>query len=183
MSRIPTHTIGDAPDASKPLLDAGVHLSPTGNPLRLHAQMAHSPAVLAGYSALRRATAEHGTLGRPVSAALIVATAVAVGNDYAVAITSRLAHAGGWTEEQIGSLRAGTPTGDAKLDALAAVVAEAANGRGQVDGTTWKAAQAAGWNDEQLAEAFACFGLTIFTAYFLNYAETELDLPAGPAAA
>ena len=96
--------------------------------------MAHSPTVLAGYSALRRATAEHGTLGQPVSAALMLATAVAVGNDYAVAITSRLAHAGGWTEEQ-------------------------------------------------LAEAFACFGPTIFTAYFLNYAETELDLPAGPAPA
>ena len=32
---------------------------------------------------------------------------------------------------------------------------------------------------EQLAEAFASPGLAAFTAYFLNYAATELDLPAG----
>ena len=38
---------------------------------------------------------------------------------------------------------------------------------------------AAGWTDEQLAEAFASLGLAVFTAYFLNYAATELDLPAG----
>ena len=31
----------------------------------------------------------------------------------------------------------------------------------------------------QLAEAFASLGLAVFTAYFLNYAATELDLPAG----
>lgn len=32
---------------------------------------------------------------------------------------------------------------------------------------------------EQLAEAFASLGLAVCTAYFLNYAATELDLPAG----
>jgi hypothetical protein len=37
---------------------------------------------------------------------------------------------------------------------------------------TWKAALEAGWNDEQLAEAFATVGATVFTAYFLNYAKT-----------
>jgi hypothetical protein len=36
-----------------------------------------------------------------------------------------------------------------------------------------------GWSDEQLAEAFAYLGLTVFTSYFLNYAGTELDIPAG----
>ena len=40
-----------------------------------------------------------------------------------------------------------------------------------------------GWSDEQLAETFAYLGLTVFTAYFLNYAATELDLPpAAPVA-
>lgn len=33
--------------------------------------------------------------------------------------------------------------------------------------------------DEQLAEAFAYLALTVFTSYFLNYAATEPDIPAG----
>jgi hypothetical protein len=39
-------------------------------------------------------------------------------------------------------------------------------------------AAGSGWSDEQLAEAFAYLGLTVFTSYFLNYAGTELDIPA-----
>jgi hypothetical protein len=38
-------------------------------------------------------------------------------------------------------------------------------------------ATGSGWSSEQLAEAFAYLGLTVFTAYFLNYAATELDIP------
>jgi hypothetical protein len=45
-----------------------------------------------------------------------------------------------------------------------------------VTDATWKAAQQAGWSDEQLADAFAYLGATVFTGYFLNYAQTDLDL-------
>jgi len=55
---------------------------------------------------------------------------------------------------------------------------EAAAAQGRVSDLTWASALAAGWNDEQLAEAFSYLGLAVFTAYFLNYAGTELDLPA-----
>ena len=34
-------------------------------------------------------------------------------------------------------------------------------------------------DDEQLTEALVYFGLTVFTACFLNYAQTELDVPMG----
>jgi hypothetical protein len=47
---------------------------------------------------------------------------------------------------------------------------------GNVKDTTWTIARAAGWDDEQLAEAFAYLGLTVFSAYFLNYAQTEHDV-------
>ena len=40
----------------------------------------------------------------------------------------------------------------------------------------WKAAQLQGWSDTQLAEAFAYLGLTVFTGYFLNYAQTAPDI-------
>ena len=177
MSRIPTHTVHDAPQASRPLLANVIQFSPTGHPLNLHGQMAHSPAVLVAYTSLRAATAQHGTVGARLSAALMLAAGSAVGNDYVIAITSRLAHLAGWTDEQIAALRSGFATGDDKVDALAGLVREAAANSGMVSDTTWGKAVEAGWTDEQLTEAFAYLGLTVFTAYFLNYAQTDLDVP------
>ncbi len=176
MSRIPTHTVEGAPDASRPLLQEIAQSSPTGRPLNVHAQMAHSPAVLAAYASLRAVTAEHGTLDPKVSWALNLATAATVGNDYMIGIASRFARMNGWTEAQIAALRTGTTTGDAKIDALTRVVRQAAANSGNVTDATWKAAQQAGWSDEHLTEAFAFLGLTVFTGYFLNYAQTDTDI-------
>jgi alkylhydroperoxidase family enzyme len=176
MSRIPTHTIEDAPAASRPLLESVTRFSPTGQPLNLHGQMAHSPAVLVAYTSLRAATSDHGTLGPRLSAALMLATANAIGNDYVVAITSRLASTMGWNDDQVEALRAGNNLSDNMIDALITLVREAASNAGNVTDAAWIDAQQAGWNDEQLAEAFAYVGLTVFTAYFLNYARTEIDV-------
>ncbi len=176
MSRIPTYTVEGAPDASRPFLRKIAQSSPTGRPLNVHAQMAHSPAVLAAYTSLRAVTAEHGTLDPKVSWALNLATAATVGNDYMIGIASRFARMNGWTEAQIVALRTGTTTGDAKIDALTRVVREAAANSGNVTDATWKAAQQAGWSDEHLTEAFAFLGLTMFTGYFLNYAQTDTDI-------
>ena len=151
MTRIPSHTIEDAPQASRPFLENVIQFSPTGRLLNLHAQMAHSPAVLAAYVSIRQANDAHGTLAFPVRAALMLAAAGATRSEYAEAITATLAERAGWNEHQVSSLRVG----------------EAA----------WERAVACGWTDEQLAEAFAYLGLTVFTGYFLNYARTPLDLP------
>jgi hypothetical protein len=43
---------------------------------------------------------------------------------------------------------------------------------------TWERAAACGWTSVELAEAFTYLALTIFTAYFLNYAQTPNDLSA-----
>ena len=176
MSRIPTHAVDDAPEASRPILQKIAQASPSGRPLNLHAQMAHSPAVLAGYASLRGLLAEHGALEPKVSWALNVATAAAVGNGYMIGIATRFARMNGWTEEQILALRNGTTTGDTRIDALARVVREAAGNSGSVTDATWKAARDSGWDDTQLAEAFAHLGLTVFTGYFLNYAQTAADV-------
>ncbi len=176
MSRSPPHTVVGAPERSRPLLQTIAQSSPTGRPLNVHAQMAHSPAVLAAYTSLRAVTSEYGTLDPKVSWALNLATAATVGNDYMIGIASRFARMNGWTETQIAALRQGTTTGDIKVDALTSVVREAAANSGNVADVTWKAAQQGGWNDTQLAEAFAYLGLTVFTGYFLNYAQTAPDV-------
>ena len=176
MSRIPAHTVEDAPAASRPLLQKIVEATPMGRPANLHAQMAHSPAVLTAYTSLRAVLAEHTSFDPKVGAALTLAAAAGVGNSYMILIASRLAQMNSCTEEQVTALRTGTPTRDAKIDALAGLVREAAASSGNVIDATWKAAEQAGWSNEQLADAFAYLGATVFTGYFLNYAQTDLDL-------
>jgi hypothetical protein len=107
---------------------------------------------------------------------LALAAAAGVGNSYMTRIASRLAQMNGWTEEQVTALTTSTSTNDAKIDVLAGLVREAAANSGNVTDATWKAAQLAGWSDEQLADVFAYVGATVFTGYFLNYAQTDSDL-------
>jgi len=177
MSRIPSHTIADAPEASRPLLADMVQFSPTGRLLNLHAQMAHAPAVLEAYVSLRRTTATHGTLDQPVRTALMLAAATADDSEYALAILELLALRSGWSASQVEALRAGRKLGEEKTDALVDVVREAAASSGRVSDATWARAAGHGWSDGQLAEAFAYLGLAVYTSYFLNYAATDLDIP------
>jgi len=183
MTRIPTHTVDDAPAAARPLLAEMIQFSPSGQLLNMHAQMAHAPAVLEAYVSIRRATARHGTLDQQVRTALMLVAAAADGSRYAVAIISLLALRSGWRPDQAEALLAGHDLGEEKTDALIGVVREAAASHGNVTDATWDNAVGHGWTDEQLAEAFGYLGLTVFTSYFLNYAATELDVPAGPARA
>jgi hypothetical protein len=178
MARIPAHTIEDAPAAARSLLAEMIQFSPTGRPLNMHAQMAHAPAVLEAYVSIRRATARLGTLDQRVRTALMLVSAAADDSPYAVAIISALALRSGWGQDQVAALLAGQEVGEHKLDALTGVVREAAANSGRVSDATWDYAAGQGWDDEQLAEAFAYLGLTVFTSYFLNYAATELDVPA-----
>jgi alkylhydroperoxidase family enzyme len=180
MTRIPSHTIEDAPEASRPMLADMVQFSPTGRLLNMHAQMAHSPAVLEAYTSIRRATGNHGTLDQRLRTGLMLVTAAADGNQYALSIITLLAQRSGWEPRQIAALRSGAEVGESRTDALIAVVREAAANSGRVSDAAWDRALAAGCTDDDLAEAFAYLGLTMFTAYFLNYAGTELDVPASP---
>jgi hypothetical protein len=176
MSRIQTHTLDDAPAASRALLQKIAQSTPGGRPANLHAQMAHSPAVLRAYSSLRAVLTEHTTFDPKVGAALTLASAAGVGNAYMIRIAGRLAQMNGWTEAQVTALQTGTKTGDTKIDPLAALAREAAAGSGNVADSTWKAAQRAGWSEEQLTDAFAYVGATAFTGFFLNYAQTDIDV-------
>jgi hypothetical protein len=174
--RIASTTIDDAPEAVRPLLADMIQFSPTGRLLNMHAQMAQAPAVLEAYVGIRRATAAHGALDLPLRAALMLVAATADGSEYALAITTTLAMRAGWRADQVVALRTGASLGDEKTDSLINVVREASKNSGRVSDETWEQA-AQHWNVEQLAEAFAYLGLTVFTSYFLNYAETELDVP------
>lgn len=83
-------------------------------------------------------------------------------------------------EEQTVQIRQGQVDFDPALDALLAVVREAAEHKGYVDDVTWQRALDAGWSDHQLLEAYADMVRTIMTNYFNHLVGTELDLPAPP---
>src|SRR6266581_4469961 len=122
MTRIPNHSIEDAPEASRSLLAEMLQFSPTGRLLNLHAQMARAPAVLEAYVSIRRATARLGTLDAPLRSALMLAAAVHDGSEYALAIISMLALRSGWRQEHVDALAAGKDLGDETTDALIGVV-------------------------------------------------------------
>jgi hypothetical protein len=177
MPRIPSHTVEDAPPASRSLLEDMLQFSPTGRLLNIHAQMAHAPAVLDAYTSIRRATGRHGTLDPPIRAALMLAAVPADDSAYALAVISMLALRSGWRRDQVEALLAGKDLGEGKTDALLRVARDASANSGRVSDALWAGAAASGWSDEQLTEAFAYLALTVFTSYFLNYAATELDIP------
>jgi catechol 2,3-dioxygenase-like lactoylglutathione lyase family enzyme len=175
MSRIPTHTLESAPAATRPLLAALAERSPThGVPLNLHAQMAHSPSVLIGYMAVRKALDEHATFDRKTRTALLLTVAAADQCAYTVAINTLIATQAGWSAAETRALRDGRVE-DPKLASLLEVARQSAVNRGRVDEATWQTAVNDGWTDEQLAEAFAFIGLTQYVDTFINYARTDID--------
>lgn len=179
MSRIPVHTIDDAPAGTGAALAnlAGR----AGKLLNIHAEMAHAPVVLAAYTGLGAAITEHGTFDARVREAIALAVANVDGCEYCQAAHTLSAQKAGFDQVQTVAIRRGVVEFDDRLAALLAVVREAAGNVGEVSDDTWRAASAAGWSDTELAEAFAHLAVNLFTNYFNHYAHTELDVPAAPA--
>lgn len=178
MPRVPVHTLDDAPEQTRPTLE---DLSrKMGTLLNIHAEMAHSPVVLASYAGMQQAIAEHGTFDAPTREAIALTVGAVDGCDYCQSAHTLGGKAAGLDADAMLAIRAGRPSGDDKLDALLAVVRESAGAVGEVQDTTWKQARQAGWSDEQLAEAFAHLAVNLFTNYFNHYVGTELDVPAAP---
>lgn len=177
MSRIPKHSLDDAPAGSRDGLKAVAERY--GMTPNIYAQMAHAPAVMNGLGALGHAIEEHSTLDRRARETIALAVAAANHCEYCQAAHTMAGQAAGLTKEQTVQVRRGD-VDDAKLDALARVAREAAENIGAVTEQTWQAALGAGWSDAELADAFAAIALNLATTYFTRYAGTELDLPPAP---
>ena len=79
---IPSCTVNDAPEASRPLLEDMAAVSPTGLPLNLQAQLAAAPAVVHAYVALRRASEQHSSFEPRTRIVLMLAAAGAFGDAF-----------------------------------------------------------------------------------------------------
>lgn len=178
MPRIPVHTIDDAPQASRPALEALARR--TGRVLNIYGEMAHAPAVVGAYHALHQALAEHGTLDARTREAIALTVGAVDGCDYCQSAHTISAQRAGLSTEQTVQLRRGDVSFDDRLAALAGVVRQVAGNVGFVDDATWQSALDAGWTGEQLTEAFAYVVANLFTNYFNHMVGTELDIPAAP---
>jgi catechol 2,3-dioxygenase-like lactoylglutathione lyase family enzyme len=148
-----------------------------GQPINLHAQMAHSPSVLLSYMAMRQALEDNAaTLDRKTRSAILITVASVDETGYTIALNSVIATQAGWTEAEVRALRTGQPD-DGQLAALLDLVVQCTRNTGRVDQAAWQAAHAAGWSEDQLAEAFAFAGLAHYVDAFANFAQSELDSP------
>lgn len=178
MPRIPVHTVATAPEESQEALQRLEKRF--GKVLNIHGEMAHSPVVLAAYTAMSAAIAEHGTFDARTREAIALAVGAVDDCSYCQAAHTLSGKAAGLSEEQTVQIRRGGTGFDPKLDALVKVVRETAGDVGEVSDLTWDDALAAGWTQEQLTEAFAHVAVNLYTNYFNHFARTDLDIPAAP---
>ena len=141
--------------------------------------MANSPAVLDGYLQLSNSL-RHGALSAKVGEELALAISEENGCEYCLSAHSAIGKMLGLTTDQIRDSREGLSV-DAKTDVLIRFARKVATLRGRVSNSDLSEVRQAGYDDGQIAEVVGHVALSIFTNYFNNLAETDIDFPKAPA--
>ena len=76
------------------------------------------------------------------------------------------------------NIRAGTPTGDAKRDALIRFVRDLVQTSGTISDDAFASIHTVGYSDTQLVDISLAIAVTIFTNTFNRINDTTLDFPA-----
>jgi uncharacterized peroxidase-related enzyme len=173
MSRIHQIAPETAGDRARSLLDAVK--SKLGLVPNMTRAMASAPAVLDGYLQFSGALGK-GSLPARLREQLSLAVAQANGCDYCLAAHSTIGKAVGLTAEQIRDSRLGTAV-DPRADALIRFALEVVQTRGRVSDAALDEVRAAGFDDGVIAEVVAHVALDVFTNYFNNVAQTDVDFP------
>jgi uncharacterized peroxidase-related enzyme len=175
MSRITTPaTIEDAPQASRPLLEAvKKQIGSVPNLFRLVAQ---SPASLEGYLGLNTALGK-GALPAATRERIALAVAQLNGCSYCLSahthIGKTLAHL---DDAEIAANRAGGST-DPKADAAVRFASKVALERGHVSDADLAALKLAGYSDAQAIEIVLHVALNTWTNYVNEVFKTDIDFP------
>jgi AhpD family alkylhydroperoxidase len=179
MTRIPTHTVANAPEKSQEIVAR--FEKRMGKLLNIHAGMAHSPVVIAAYEGITQAVGRLGTFDARAKETIALSVGNEDGCDYCQAAHTISAKRAGLSEEETVAIRAGRIDFDPRLASIAMVAREAARNTGTVSEQAWRGALEAGWSEAELSEAFAHIAANLFTNYFNHYAGTQLDIPPAPA--
>lgn len=184
MSRIPTPaTIADAPEASRPLLEAVNQL--IGSVPNMFRLIANSPAALEGYLGMNGALGK-GKLPAATRERIALAVAEINGCDYCLSAHTNFGkNLAKLDDAEITANRSGA-SNDPKADAAVRFAALVTHERGQVSRAEFDAVRAAGYSDAQILEIVQHVALNTWTNLANNVFETEIDFPvvtARPAAA
>jgi uncharacterized peroxidase-related enzyme len=173
MSRLPAIQTERASGKAKELLEAvQAKLKITPNMTRV---MANSPAVLQGYLSFSGALA-----GGALNPKLREEIALEVGEQnecqYCVSAHTAIGKMTGLTDLEIAGARAAessSPKNAAALKFAREIVAK----QGRATDADVQAVRAAGFTDGEIAEIIAHVALNVFTNYFNNTADVEVDFP------
>jgi uncharacterized peroxidase-related enzyme len=173
MPRISTVSKDQAPDASKPMLDA-IH-GKLGKVPNLLATLAQSPAALATYVNLNEALGK-GSLSPAYRESLAVAIANVSGCGYCASAHTAIGKMHGVSGDELAKNlngKASDPKVQAGIDFALAIVEK----RGWAEDTDLKAARDAGLSDAELLEILSITITNLFTNYANHIIETENDFP------
>ena len=173
MARLTIPSTDNAPEASKPVLDAvRKQLGVVPNLFRL---IATSPAALAGFTSFQGALAK--TLDVKTRERIALAVAQVNGCGYCLSAHTYL----GLNLAKIGAdeiaLNRKGASQDPKASAAVGFAAKVAKDRGHVSTADISAVRDAGFTDAQIVEIVALVAENTFTNYLNEVARTEIDFP------
>jgi uncharacterized peroxidase-related enzyme len=137
----------------------------------------HSPEALAAMLGLEAVIAA-GTLSKADVEAVKLAVSEVAGCDYCVAAHTLAGKFAGLPPETMKQIRAGSPTGDAKRDALVRYVRVLVTTHGTVPANEVDAIREAGYAERQIIEIALAVASITFTNLVNRVNDTTLDFPA-----
>jgi len=175
MTRIPTPaTVQDAPEASRPLLDAVA--KQLGSAPNMFRSIALSPHALEGHLGLFGALSK-GALPAATRERIALAVAEVNGCSYCLSAHTYLGrNLAKLDDAEITANRNGA-SNNPKADAAVRFAAKVARERGHVTEADLTAVKLAGYTDAQVIEIVAHVALNSWTNYFNEVFQTEIDFP------
>ncbi|MBC7846918.1 MAG: carboxymuconolactone decarboxylase family protein [Flavobacterium sp.] len=173
MSRLTALDPDDSTNKSKELFD--VIKKKMGMVPNMMRTMGNSPSVLNGYLGFSGAL-EGASLGSKLSELIALTVANENGCDYCNAAHTFVGGKKGIDSNAIDMARDGFST-DLKTKAALEFAKEVLATKGRVSDISIESIKNAGYNDGAIAEIIASVALSVFTNYFNNVADTEIDFP------
>lgn len=173
MSRLTAIQPQAATGKAKELLDAlQAKLKITPNMMKV---MANSPAVLEAYLSFSGALA-NGALDAKLREAIALEVGEQNSCQYCVSAHTAIGKMTGLTDSEI-QLAREARSGSARNAAVLQFAREPVAKKGRATDADVEAVRRAGFSDGEIAEIIAHVALNIFTNYFNNTAEVEVDFP------
>jgi uncharacterized peroxidase-related enzyme len=137
--------------------------------------LAHSPAVLDAYMAYSGALGDTKLDGK-LKEQIALTCAGYNGCDYCASAHTLMGGKAGLNDDELSSALKGKAS-DEKTQAALTFTTALLEKRGKISDADMKAVQKSGFGDQEVVEMIGVIGLNIFTNYFNEALQTEVDFP------